>query len=108
MCIIVIQFQYNAMGCRNILVACYDSGLNWDTEFNLLIEKDINKLVFSFLFCIAELLYDVFPDLTKCLVFPLCSKMALAWYVVALCELKPLLCHHPFTSATSAAMLTFD
>lgn len=95
------------MGYRNILVACYDSGLNWDTEFSLLIEKDINKLVF-FLCCIAELLYNVFPDLTERLVFPLYSKMALAWYVVGLCELKPLLCHHPFTSETSAAMLTFD
>lgn len=66
-----------------------ESFLHLDVEFSWLIETDSAKLDLNLVRCKAELLYDIFPTSTVCLVFPLLSKMALAWYVVAPCELKP-------------------
>lgn len=61
--------------------------MSLDAEFSLQIETDSGELDLNLL-CL-NLLYDIFPGSTVCLVFPPLSKMALAWYVVALRELKP-------------------
>lgn len=66
-----------------------ESFLRLDMEFSLLIETDSAKLDLNLVCCKTKLLHDIFPSCTVCLVFPLLSKMALAWYVVAPCELKP-------------------
>lgn len=66
-----------------------ESLLRVDIEFGSLIETDSAKLDLNLVCCKTKLLYDIFPAPTVCLVFPLLSKMALAWYVVAPCELKP-------------------
>lgn len=61
--------------------------LSLDVEFSLLIETDSGEVDLNLVCCKTKLLYDILPSSTVCLVFPLLSKMALAWYVVALCEL---------------------
>lgn len=71
-----------------VAISLYDAGvILGSVEFSLLFETDSGELDLNLVCCKSKPLYDIFPSSTACLVFLLLSKMALAWYVVALCEL---------------------